>query len=99
MGQDAYYVNRRGLLVRVVDPAFPGALFNWGSARTVAASGVLKGCHGLFQLVDAGQCGLQCRIHTASIRRVISNQFGQRIQCRRIRVGQRDLLLADVGAG
>ena len=32
-GTRLLHVNRRGLLVRVVDPAFPGALFNWGRSR------------------------------------------------------------------
>ena len=85
------HVKRRGRLVRVFDPAIPGPLLNWGSA---AVAGSLEGGHCLFQLIDAGQGSLECRINTGSIGRVISNQFRQAVQCRRVGVREQtcDLL-------
>ena len=46
-------------------------------------------------MVDAGQGGLECRVNTAAVGRVICDQFGQRVQCRSVGVGQQtcDLLL------
>ena len=73
------HVNRRGRLVRVFDPAIPGALIGLA---------VLEGGNGLFQLQDPSQCGVECSRNGAPILRIVGDELRERVKSRSVGVAQ-----------